>query len=64
MFAPALVVRSHAHPAQGIPREPVTRSYVVAFERADHWALRGIVLTSLGDSWQHLEMKQVARAGQ
>ncbi|MDP6519138.1 MAG: VWA domain-containing protein [Planctomycetota bacterium] len=38
-------------PAQEIPREPVTRSFVVAFERADHWALRCIALSSLGELW-------------
>ncbi|HJO26513.1 MAG TPA: vWA domain-containing protein [Planctomycetota bacterium] len=51
MFLPALLLLSTALPTQEIPREPVTRSYVVAFERADHWALRGIALSSLGENW-------------
>jgi hypothetical protein len=55
-------VLSLALPAQEIPREPVTRSYVVAFERADHWALRGIVLTSLGDSWHPVGTKMILEA--
>ena len=51
LTAAASVVLSSTSLAQGRVVEEHTRSVVASYAKADHWAMQGIVLLSLGPAW-------------